>query len=206
MYTKEVRDRIIINLRPWIKGFITKEYGYLNRYDQEDLAQDGCTALVWIVDRLHQTKRKFPSKDEYFYYVKQVVRNAVRDVALKSHSRFDISLFKLRRALKEHGLPEYERYKEEMLRIGVTPKPVEKFLRENKQALGDFVTEIGNSYTYVTEDKSMDAIGTYEHLNRERLLSLLSQARKGGRELSLDECKKLLKETIKEYKDSLKNC
>ena len=163
------KESAVKELRPWIRGFIQKEYSFLCKDDQEDLEQEGALHLIQIVGKL-EGQTRFKNKEEYLFYVKATVRNGVRDYALKEESRFGISLYKLRRHRKESG-----------------------------QGVGDFMTGVGEAYVR-TKDEMESIEDRLDSEIQSRRLSLLSQARKGGRELTLVECRALLFKIIQEYK------
>lgn len=159
-------DEIVSELRPWVRGFISKEYNFLEFHDQEDLVQEGCLNLLLSVRKLAVRSPTFPCREEYMLYVKAMVRNAVRDCVLKLRCRFNISLFKLRRQL-----------------------------REQDTTLSEYMTDIGDNYRYVTDVfDSMD--DQFERHGREDLLTVLSPARKGCKGMSVEECRELLRNVI----------
>lgn len=167
------RDAFVMDLYPWVKGFVQKEYGrFLNPSDLSDLRHDGLIALMGITDKLMQGEPRFLEK-EFLFYVKAVVRNAIRDTSLTNSSRFDISLFKLRRHLKE-----------------------------SEQELGEFMGDISTSYTnhqsavHVPEE-------TQDEASRQVRLSLLSSLERNGRDMTIEECRKILFDVVQEYKKHL---
>lgn len=184
---------IIVNeLQPWIKGFVQKEYSYLDTDDQNDLVQEGCLNLIQIVNKITPN---FKTKNDFHFYIKAAVRNAIRDYIYKLRSRFDISLYKLRR-----------------------------HLRQTDQTLSDFMENISQEYFYLSEQPEGNKwphlgrtgrIGTIgiphdfewasDEDSRQRRLSMLSQVEKSGRTMSLEECRKVLQEVIREVKKS-RNC
>jgi hypothetical protein len=157
---------MVEELRPWIKGFVGKEYSFLESPDQEELEQDGCLSLLLAVRKLNQKPDRFPTKEEYVLYVKAMVRNAVRDCVLKLKSRFNISLFKLRR-----------------------------HLREKDTSLNEYMATIGEDYGYIA-NKTQSLEDVFAQESREQLLGLLSPARKGCKGMTIPECRVLLKEVI----------
>lgn len=159
-------EEIILELRPWVRGFVSKEYNFLEHHDQEELEQEGCLSLLISVRKLVVRSPEFPCREEYVLYVKAMVRNAVRDCVLKLRSRFNISLFKLRRKL-----------------------------REQDTTLNEYMTIIGDEYGYITDvPESME--DQFERHGREELLAVLSPARKGCKGMSVEECRELLRSVI----------
>jgi hypothetical protein len=144
------RDEIILELRPWITGFITKEYGHVDPNDQADLAQEGCLRLIEIVNALEKKPARFNNKEEYVFYVKACVRNSVRDYILKLRSKFDISLYKLRRQL-----------------------------RENEQELGDFMVAVGDDFAHLAEEEAEDPAEWQTRQQRLSLLSGIRKSGRG---------------------------
>lgn len=144
------RNDIILELRPWITGFITKEYGHVDPNDQSDLAQEGCLRLIEIVAALESKPARFASKEEYVFYVKACVRNSVRDYILKLRSKFDISLYKLRRQL-----------------------------RENDQELGDFMVAVGDDFAHLVEEEAEDPGEWNTRQRRLSLLSGIRKSGRG---------------------------
>lgn len=175
-YKPNNRDEFILEEYKWIRGFVRKEYGdFVSASDQSDLRHEGVAALCQIYDKLAARPARFDSRDEFLFYVKAVVRNAVRDFVLRERSRFDISLFKLRR-----------------------------HLRENDLELGEFMIDIGDQYAYqaiISTDRDEEKA----HFRRQRRLSLLSEVEKSGRGMSLDECREVLKKVVVEYKKHLED-
>lgn len=166
LFVLKDEEEMILELRPWVKGFVGKEYNFLNIQDQEELEQEGCLSLLLAVRKLNKKPPRFPSREEYVLYVKAMVRNAVRDCVLKLKSRFNISLFKLRR-----------------------------HLREQDTTLNEYMVSIGEEYEYVSnKEESMEDVFARE--GRERLLTLLSPARKGCKGMTAEDCRGLLHEVI----------
>ena len=127
LFRPKDKNDIILELRPWIVGFVTKEYSHVDPSDQADLAQEGSLRLIEIVASLESKPPRFNSKDEYVFYVKACVRNSIRDYILKLRSKFDISLYKLRRQL-----------------------------RENDQELGDFMVAVGDGFAQLADEEAED--------------------------------------------------
>lgn len=101
-------------LYAWLVGFVRREYSHVSSSDMEDLIQEGCIKIIEVVKDLQNTNgtRRTPalqSKQEYVLYIKACSRHAIRDYILKLRSRFGISLFKLRKQLKQsdQDLNEY---------------------------------------------------------------------------------------------------
>lgn len=125
-YKPPGKEEVILELRPWIQGFVLKEYRtHVDPNDQADLVQEGCLSLIQIVTKLEEQPLRFTSKDEYIFYVKAVVRNSIRDYILRLRSKFGISLYKLRR-------------------------------RQADQTIGDFMNNVGDEYAYVQEEEADD--------------------------------------------------
>lgn len=167
------RDAFVMELYPWVKGFVQKEYGrFLNPSDLSDLRHEGLIALMGITDKLMVGEPRFLEK-EFMFYVKAVVRNAIRDTSLTNSARFDISLFKLRRHLKE-----------------------------SDQELGEFMGDISNSYSnhhtsvHIPEE-------TEDEVSRQVRLSLLSKIERNGRDMPIEECRQILFDVVQEYKKHL---
>jgi len=159
-------EELVLELRPWIKGFVSKEYSFLDTPDQEELEQEGCLSLILAGRKLAQKPDRFPNREEYTLYIKAMVRNAIRDCVLKLRSKFCISLFKLRR-----------------------------YLKEQDTSLNEYMTSIGEEYNYSTDfSESLEDVLSQE--NREKLLGLLSPARKGCKDMSIEECRQLLQDVI----------
>jgi len=170
------KNTIVANINPWLKGFIHKEYGtHTNPDDRADLEQEGYVNLLNLLAKMDKQPPRFDSEEDFYFYIKAVIRNAIRDYILKFRSRFGISLFKLRRELK--GKDE-------------TDNKIEK-------RLGDFMNSVGEEYVYLTESPIEDSI---EYSVRQRRLSLLSQAAHNCRDLAPEDAKKLLFDVIEEYK------
>lgn len=144
------KNEIILELRPWINGFVLKEYNHVDPSDQGDLAQEGCLRLIEIVNQLESKPARFPSKEEYVFYVKACVRHAIRDYILKLRSKFDISLYKLRRQL-----------------------------RENDQELGDFMTHVGDDYAHLSEEEAEDPTDWEKRQRRLSLLAGVRKSGRG---------------------------
>lgn len=138
-------------LKPWIKGFIQKEYNFLDPNDQVDLEQEAALQLVQIYNKLVGSTR-FKAESEYMFYVKAVVRNSIRDYILKSRSKFGISLYKLRR-----------------------------HKRQTEQSLTEFFTDVGDQHSYVSvESISMDEMDQAQrHQRRLDILSRVPKGGKG---------------------------
>lgn len=165
---------LVTELYPWIEGFVLKEYGtHVDAQDRQDLVQEGCMTLLSIADRIAKRPPRFHTKDEYVFYVKAVVRNAIRDYILRFRSRFDISLYKLRRHLHKHKM---------------------------EQTLGSFMEDIGDGFAYLQETETEDP---KEWITRQKRLSLLGAVRKGGVGMPIAECQKALGEVLAEYKEHL---
>ena len=185
LYVPPPRDEVVLELRPWISGFVLKEYGtHVDPNDQVDLVQEGCLSLLQIVAKLEEQAPRFNNKDEYLYYVKQVVRNSIRDYVLRMRSRFEISLYKLRREL----------------RCDCPHAPRWHTAECSKPTLGAYMTGVGDDFAYTQDEESEDP---GEWLTRQRRLSLLSAIRKNGRGMSLEDCQVALASVLKEYKKHL---
>ena len=165
---------LINELYPWIEGFVLKEYGtHVDAQDRQDLVQEGCMSLLIIAAKIREKPPRFYSKEEYIFYVKAVVRNAVRDYILRFRSRFDISLYKLRRHLHKHKM---------------------------EQTLGSFMEDIGDGFAYLQDKETEDP---KEWFTRQKRLSLLGVVRKGGSGMSIQECQGALANVLVEYKNFL---
>jgi DNA-directed RNA polymerase specialized sigma24 family protein len=179
------KNEIILELRPWISGFALKEYGHVDPQDREDIAQEGCLRLIEIVNDLERKPERFVSKEEYIFYVKACVRNSVRDYILKLRSKFDISLYKLRRELRCE-CPNRPRYHLDIC---------------TKKELGDFMTAVGDEFAgFHAEEEAEDP---HEWERRQRRLSLLAGVRKSGRGMGPEECQRVLGEVLHEFKRHL---
>lgn len=150
LYQPPDNETVILELRPWISGFVLKEYGHVDHSDQGDLAQEGCLRLIEIVSDLGRKPLRFRNKEEYVFYVKACVRNSVRDYILKLRSRFDISLYKLRRQL-----------------------------RENDQELGDFMTTVGDDFAHLVDEEAEDPREWQARQRRLSLLSSVRKSGRG---------------------------
>jgi len=169
---------ITSSIGPWLRGFIHKEYAtHTNPDDRADLEQEGYLSLLNLLAKMNQQPPRFDSEEEFYFYIKAVIRNAIRDYILKFRSRFGISLFKLRRELK--GKDET-----------VNEEKIEK-------RLGDFMRMVGEEFVYLVEGFELDPT---EYAIRQRRLSLLSRAERNCRDLDLEDSKKLLFDVIEEYK------
>lgn len=181
-YIPPAKDQIAIAIQPWLRGFIQKEYGsHTNPDDRADLEQEGLVSLLTLLSKMDGQPPRFNSEEEFQFYVKAVIRNAIRDYILKFRSRFGISLFKLRRELK-----------------GKTPAANESDDDTSERRLGEFMNAVGEQYTYLCGGDEAEDLAEQEILQRR--LSLLSRATKNCRELDNDESKKLLFDVIEEYK------
>lgn len=170
LFQPKDRDKFLLELYPWVKGFVQKEYGrFLNPSDLSDLRHEGMIGLMIITDRLMKGEPRFLEK-EFMFYVKAVVRNAIRDYSLTNSARFGISLFKLRRHLKD-----------------------------SDQELGEFMGDIGISFASHSRSVHVPEEDTLENTRQTRL-SLLSTLDKNGRDMPLDECRKILFDVVQEYK------
>lgn len=150
MYRPIDRDHIILELRPWVNGFVTKEYSHVDPSDQADLVQEGCLRLIEIVAKIESEEPRFAKKDEYVFYVKACVRNSIRDYILKLRSKFDISLYKLRRQL-----------------------------RENEQELGDFMSTVGEDFAHLVEEEAEDPTEWSTRQRRLSMLAALKKSGRG---------------------------
>lgn len=160
-------------VRPWLRGFIHKEYGkHANVDDFDDLEQEGYTKLIELLTAMAKKPNRFQNEEEYYFYIKAVMRNAIRDYMLKFRSRFGISLFKLRREIKGNDD-----------QVG--------------QQLGDLMHSIGEQFVAQSDLYTEDPT---EYAIRQRRLSLLSIATKNCRDLDLAASQKLLLDVIEEYK------
>src|SRR6266478_8148512 len=169
------KDVVVATIAPWLKGFIQKEYGkHTNPDDKADLEQEGYLSLLALLSKMESSTTRLSSEEEFYFYIKAVVRNAIRDYILKFRSRFGISLFKLRRELKGKDDTEH----------------LEK-------RLGDFMHTVGEEFTYLAETESEDP---EDYSRRQRRLSILSKAGKSCRELDIEQSQSLLMEVIGEYK------
>jgi hypothetical protein len=182
LYQTPDKDAIILEMRPWIAGFVSKEYGHVDSMDQEDIVQEGCLALIQIVAKL--STPRFKNVEEYTFYVKAVVRNSIRDYVLRLRSKFDISLYKLRRELK----------------CGCPGRPKFHLPECTKKELGDYMTAVGSEYTDAQDEEAENPI---EWGKRQRRLSLLSEVRKSGRGMLPAECQTVLCAVLEEYKAHL---
>lgn len=178
-YIPPDKETIVSAIQPWLRGFIQKEYGsHTNPDDRLDLEQEGLVSLLHLLARMEGNPPRFNSEDEFQYYIKAVIRNAIRDYILKFRSRFGISLFKLRRELKGKA-------------------PLEDDDSSDRR-LGEFMNTVGEQYTYLCGGE--EAEDPAEQETTQRRLSLLARATKNCRELDIDESKKLLFDVIEEYK------
>lgn len=151
MYTPPPRDEVVVELRPWIVGFVQKEYGaHVDPQDQQDLVQEGCVSLLLIAAKLEEKAPRFPTRDQWTFYVKQVVRNAIRDYIIKYRSRFEISLYKLR-----------------------------KHKRETGQELGEFMTDVGDEYIYLQDEEAEQPDVWLRRQRRLSLLSEVRKSGRG---------------------------
>lgn len=151
MYAPSDTEAVVLELRSWIAGFVQKEYGtHVDPQDQQDLVQEGCLSLLIIVQKLAKKPPRFTSEDEYTFYVKAVVRNAVRDYIIKYRSRFEISLYKLR-----------------------------KHKRETGQELGEFMTDVGDEFAYLHDEAAEDPAAWETRQRRLSLLSEIRKSGRG---------------------------
>lgn len=185
LYHPPDRDTIILELKPWITGFVLKEYGHVDPMDQEDIVQEGCLALIQIIGKLDGQAPRFRNAEEYTFYVKAVVRNSIRDYILRLRSKFDISLYKLRRQLRCE-CPARPKYHLE----GCT-----------KTELGNFMSSVGDEFAEAHGEE--EAEDPHEWEKRQRRLSLLSNIRKSGRGMEPGECQEILGSVLEEYKQHL---
>ena len=181
MYTPPDNDTVVLEIQPWITGFVLKEYGHVDPHDRDDIAQEGCLSLLQIVQKLNSQPPRFVTKDEYLFYVKAVVRNAIRDYILKLRSRFDISLYKLRRELK----------------CACPGRPKHHLEACTKKELGEFMTSIGDEFAVEQDEAAEDPT---EWAVRQRRLSLLSGIHKSGRGMNVTECQSILGKVLQEYR------
>jgi len=210
VYRPPDNDTVVLEIQPWITGFVLKEYGHVDPHDRDDIAQEGCLSLLQIVKKLGEQTPRFATKDEYLFYVKAVVRNAIRDYILKLRSRFDISLYKLRRELK----------------CECPGRPKHHLESCTKRELGEFMTDVGNEFaetqgitrprrrgdtrphrlsgTGMTgsalSDYEAEAEDPREWETRQRRLSLLSGIHKSGRGMNVTECQSILGKVLQEYR------
>lgn len=172
-YAPPGKDETITKITPWLKGFIQKEYGtHANKDDFHDLEQEGYMSLLQLLKHMEGKPNRFNNEEEYYFYVKAVIRHAIRDYMLKFRSRFGISLFKLRRELKDND-------------------------ERPGQELGDFMHSISEEFAYLSDEQTEDP---NEYATRQHRLSLLSRATKNCRDMDVEESKQLLLEVIEEYK------
>jgi DNA-directed RNA polymerase specialized sigma subunit len=185
LYRPAEREATILELKPWIVGFVQKEYGHVDPQDQEDIVQEGCLALIQIVGKLDEAPPRFRSAEEYVFYVKAVVRNSIRDYILKLRSKFDISLYKLRRQLR-CDCPNRPKYHLESC---------------TKTELGNFMSAVGDEFAEAHGEEEAEDPHDWE--KRQRRLSLLSNIRKSGRGMKQEECQEILGSVLEEYKQHL---
>lgn len=179
-YRPPAPEEIIEVLKPWLKGFIHKEYGtHTNPDDRADLEQEGYLSLLNFLQKINKHPPRFVSEEEFYLYVRAVVRNAIRDYILKFRSRFGISLFKLRKELKGEILNNDNDSKDKI-----------------EKRLGDFMNSVGEEYVYSSQPPEEDFI---DYAIKQRRLDLLSQAR-NRQDLNLEQSRNLLFEIINEYK------
>lgn len=150
-YQIKTREEVAEELAPWIAGFVKKEYGtHVDPSDQQDLVQEGLMSLIGIVDKLRARPPRFGAKDEFIFYVKAVVRNAIRDYIIKFRSRFEISLYKYRQHKRETG-----------------------------QELGEFMSDVGDEFAYL-QDEHADDPGEWQTKQRRlSLLSMVEKNGRG---------------------------
>jgi hypothetical protein len=215
LYQPTDKDATILDLKPWIHGFVLKEYGHVDPMDQEDIVQEGCLALIQIVAKLDSQPPRFKNEEEYTFYVKAVVRNSIRDYILKLRSKFDISLYKLRRELK-CGCPGRPRYHlsectkkelgEFMTNVGDEFAEAQGASRQhhqrNNRAYPDRLSGTGMTGSALLEEE-VEAEDPAAWEQRQRRLSLLSEVRKSGRGMSPEQCQEVLGSVLEEYKKHL---
>lgn len=171
-------DDTLVTLKSWLRGFIRKEYGaHVHSDDLLDFEQEGCAAIVNWLTHSRTGFDKFRSVDDYYYYAKQIARNAIRDYDLKYFSKFNISLFKLRRVLKQMQASE------------------EYIRNPHRQRLGDYMHRLGVEYTDRVTGESSEAIEAATLQNRLDLLSHMSDV-----DLTDESRSIILHNVIREYK------
>lgn len=177
-FTRPSIDETLETLRSWLRGFIRKEYGaHVHSDDLLDFEQEGCAAIVNWITNSRTAFGKFKDVEEYYFYAKAVARNAIRDYDLKYFSRFNISLFKLRRELKKMAASD------------------EYIKNPHRQRLGDYMHRLGVEYTDRVTGESSEVIEAAILQNRLDLLSHMSDPN-----LTDVERKVILVHVICEYK------
>lgn len=164
-------------LQNWLSGFVRKEYVHLPPQEIEDLVQVGCVKFIEIAKELHEKVKNsnttIGSKNECVLYLKACARHAIRDYILRDRSRFNVSLFKLR-----------------------------KHLKKTNQELNEYMTEIERDYVFSLSDIE-DWETEEEKTTRQVRLDILSQVKKHGIGISVEQNRKTLKMVIDEYRSHL---
>lgn len=170
-------DDTCLAIKPWLKGFIRKEYGnHVHSDDLLDLEQEGFTSIVNWVTNSRTGFDRFHSVEEYFFYAKQIARNAIRDYTLKYNARFSISLFKLRRVLKQMAAEE-----------GYIKNP-------HRQRLGDYMHRLGSEYSDRINGEDPEVVAAI----REQRLDILSHM--SDPDITDSERRAILKHMVREFR------